>query len=150
MKYLDMMPDVYGDIREFGAIAAAADGAVAELSARIEAAKNGLFLQTAEGGELRRHQRLLDGAARASDDDEAARRRLTALYASPPMYTEQTLLEKLESVCGRGGVELLVDASRSAISAAVSESCGDGDFLLASELLRRASPSALEVRIVRR
>ena len=146
--YLDYLPEVFSDIREFAAIGAVVDEFIAEAYETLAEAKRGLFAASASGEWLAHHESLCGVIPRGGESEDERRVRLGVVYSLWAPYTASALRSRLSALCGEGNYEVYVDAASCTLSVAVA--CDDVLYDDICAMVDRIAPCNLTVRMVRR
>lgn len=144
--YLSYLPPVFGNIKEFRAIADVVDSFISEAYADIASMSAGFFIESASGEWLTRHERCYGIIPRSTESEEERRFRLLTIGAGELPYTLPSLERMLDSLAGKDAYTVNADA----------ESCTlDVTLLIDSEarreligdMLRRQAPANLYLTI---
>lgn len=146
MEVQEYWPDIIKEVQEFKKIAAAENP---ELGLVWQAASDLLddqFIQTATEKGIARREKLLEIIPFADDTLESRRFRVQTLWIEKLPYTYRVLLNKLDSLCGKDGYAVYLNAGNYALDIKL-ELTMKRMFNEVSKVTRRMVPANLVLTI---
>ncbi len=144
--YLSYLPPIFGNIKEFRAIADVIDSFISIAYADVEDMSAGFFIESATGEWLSRHERCYGIIPRSSESEDERRFRLLTLAAGELPYTLLSLERMLDSLAGKNAYTVSADAESCTLDVTLlidSESKRE----LVGDMLRRQAPANLSLTI---
>lgn len=147
-EYLDYLPPLFSNVREFRALAEVIDNAIRHAYDDIAAMCDAPFIKYANDSWLARHEDVLGVTPKPSDTDAVRRLRLAAKGRFGAPYTESVLYHRLVELCGEWNFTLNVDAAASSLSVVISAG-SDEEFEIIKDMIIRMVPANLDVSVTR-
>lgn len=146
-KYLTYLPEFFSRINEFRAIASVVDCFIEEAYEEYEKIKNGLFIETASGEWLTRHEKFYSIMTKANESDEERRFRLMTVATGELPYTMTTLKQKLNRLTGDDLFEISCDPSECTLTVKIGLEA-ENAYELISEMLRQTVPANILLTVI--
>lgn len=146
--YLDYLPQLFSNVREFRALAYVIDNAIRRAYDDIAAMCDAPFIKYAEERWLARHEDVLGVTSKPTDTDAVRRLRLAAKGRFGMPYTESMLRHRLAELCGEENFTLDVNAAASSLSVVISAG-SDEEFEIIKDMIVRMIPANLVVSVSR-
>lgn len=145
-SFLSYLPPIFRNIREFAAIGQVVDEFIRRAYSDIEAMCSGLFIESATGEWLARHEKCYEIIPRATESEDERRFRLLTLSAGELPYTVYNLKRKLDTLCGADNYTLVLDPASCTFSITLSLGSETSAELI-GDMLRRIVPANLSLSI---
>lgn len=133
------LPEIFRNIREFRAIAAAETPEVTDLWETLEEVFDDQFLNEATENGIARRERMLGIVPSATDTLDSRRFRLKTMYGEALPYTRRSLEAQLRELCGGNGYALDFETGSFTVSVKVALSVRSQVNAVA-EMLERVLP----------
>ncbi|HEY8400796.1 MAG TPA: putative phage tail protein [Cytophagaceae bacterium] len=110
MSMKDLWPPIMQELKEFQKIAEIEETFFKRLQQEIQNIVDDQFIQTATEKGIARRERMLKISPFADDTLETRRFRVLGVWNDKLPYTYRVLLERLNSLCGPDGYEIVLNA----------------------------------------
>lgn len=141
---IDYYPEVLRPYRDIKALAATEEKELSALWSALEKALDNQFVKTCGKQGLKRFENLLGIVPKASDTDAVRRFRILTRFNEQLPYTEKTLHQQLETLCGKGGYTLEVAHDAYKVTARVKMDA-EGKYDEVGALLGRILPANMSL-----
>lgn len=146
-KYLSYLPEFFSGVAEFRALGEVFDRALGEAEGLIDEIKSGIFIDSASGEWLSRHEALCSVKTKYGESDEERRFRLMTVTNSELPYTMNNLKEKLRFLLGSDDFSVECDSMNCTLTVTVGiESQSSYDQV--SEMLREIVPANMALYVI--
>lgn len=146
-KYLSYLPLIFSEINEFRALAEVIDSFIAEAYEKLALAEKGVFIDSATGEWLSRHEDFYSIPTKKGEGDEERRFRIMTVINGELPYTMKNLKQKLRLLAGENNFEIECDAVNSTLTVTVGIEA-QNSYNQVAEMLRRIVPANMALTVI--